>query len=73
MTPDDVPFVLKEESNLLSLEVIEKLDRETRASYPLTIEAFDGGSPEKSGSMSVLVIVDVSMMIIDNHRKTLIF
>lgn len=41
----------------LDLVISELLDREKRSSYTLVIEAFDGGSPKRIGSMSLEVIV----------------
>ncbi|XP_035034564.2 protocadherin-16 [Hippoglossus stenolepis] len=41
----------------LDLVVNGPLDREKRSSYSLVLEAFDGGSPKKMGSMSLEVTV----------------
>lgn len=41
----------------LDLVISDLLDREKRSSYSLTIEAFDGGSPRRIGSMSLEVVV----------------
>lgn len=41
----------------LDLVVNGLLDREKRSSYSLVVEAFDGGSPKKMGSMNLDVIV----------------
>lgn len=41
----------------LDLVISELLDREKRSSYTLMIEAFDGGSPKRIGSMTLEVIV----------------
>lgn len=41
----------------LDLVVGELLDREKRSSYTLVIEAFDGGSPKRMGSMTLEVMV----------------
>ncbi|TSX58293.1 Protocadherin-16 [Bagarius yarrelli] len=41
----------------LDLVVNGVLDREKRASYSLVLEAFDGGSPKKTGQMTVDVMV----------------
>ncbi|XP_056910149.1 protocadherin-16-like [Takifugu flavidus] len=41
----------------LDLVIGELLDREKRSSYTLMIEAFDGGSPKRIGSMTLEVIV----------------
>ncbi|XP_066555914.1 protocadherin-16 [Amia ocellicauda] len=47
----------------LDLVVNAVLDREKRSSYTLMLEAFDGGSPRKSGQM----ILDVSVQDINDH------
>lgn len=41
----------------LDLVISELLDREKRSSYTLMIEAFDGGSPKRIGSMTLEVTV----------------
>lgn len=41
----------------LDLVISELLDREKRSSYTLLIEAFDGGSPKRIGSMTLEVTV----------------
>ncbi|XP_046901910.1 protocadherin-23 [Hypomesus transpacificus] len=45
--------------NVLNLDLIllDKLDRETRDSYSLTVEAFDGGIPPKTGKLQVHIHV----------------
>ncbi|MBN3320699.1 PCD16 protein, partial [Atractosteus spatula] len=47
----------------LDLVVNAILDREKRSSYTLHLEAFDGGSPRKTGQM----ILDVSVQDINDH------
>lgn len=47
----------------LDLVVTGVLDRETRPSYSLLLEAFDGGSPKKTGQM----ILDVTVQDINDH------
>ena len=66
LLPEGVPFRVVHAVNAvgttqLSLVVSEKLDRETKASYSLTVWAYDGGSPRKSGSVVVTVnVIDVN-------------
>uniref|UniRef100_A0A6Q2Z7J2 Protocadherin-16 n=1 Tax=Esox lucius TaxID=8010 RepID=A0A6Q2Z7J2_ESOLU len=47
----------------LDLVVNAVLDTETRSSYTLTLEAFDGGSPKKTGQM----VVDVTIQDINDN------
>ncbi|KAJ8342522.1 hypothetical protein SKAU_G00324500 [Synaphobranchus kaupii] len=47
----------------LDLVVNAVLDREKRASYSLVLEAFDGGSPKKTGQM----VLEVSIQDINDH------
>ncbi|XP_070197895.1 protocadherin beta-1-like [Littorina saxatilis] len=60
LVPEDVPFRVVHSVNAvgvpqLSLVVSQELDRETRSIYSLTIWAYDGGSPPRSGSVVVSV------------------
>ena len=47
----------------LDLVVNGVLDREKRSSYSLLLEAFDGGSPKRSGAMTL----EVSVTDINDH------
>ncbi|XP_064208725.1 protocadherin-16 isoform X3 [Anguilla rostrata] len=47
----------------LDLVVNAVLDREKRASYSLVLEAFDGGSPKKTGQM----VLEISVQDINDH------
>ena len=66
LLPGDVPFRVVHTVNAvgatqLSLVVSRKLDREAESSYGLTVWAYDGGSPPKSGSVVLTVnVVDVN-------------
>ena len=62
LEPVDVPFDLtatKSHAGVwqVSLVVDERLDRETKSSYSMTIWAFDGGQPPLSGSSSIAITI----------------
>ena len=62
LVPTAVPFRVVHTVNAvgvsqLSMVVSEQLDRETRSSYSLTVWAYDGGVPPRSGAVTFTVIV----------------
>ena len=63
LVADDGPFLLSvsrrlDGGQMISLIVVDGLDREARSSYKLTIRARDGGYPQHTGEIALNIVVD---------------
>ncbi|XP_067663875.1 protocadherin gamma-A3-like [Haliotis asinina] len=79
LQPKDTPFILITTAGVsgimsISLELVQRLDRETTDFYELFVFARDGGSPQRTGTLTLHInVADVNdnPPVFDNSKYTL--